>query len=150
MKTILRLAAALVLAALFSTLARAQMPTMSKTQPIQRDQPAFYQADEVDYDRDGATVALSGHVEIWQGDRVLRADRVTYDRNTGVAAATGNVALVEPKVDCSLLVPSAMIGLGQRLSSTGKVSLPLARSVPKDLPAVASEPKRSRQSSYTW
>jgi LPS-assembly protein len=76
--------------------ARAQFSSMPHTQPVSRDQPVFYQADAVEYDRDGAMVTLSGHVEIWQGDRVLRADRVTYDRNTGVAAATGNVALVEP------------------------------------------------------
>ncbi|CAH2599114.1 LPS-assembly protein LptD [Rhodovastum atsumiense] len=68
----------------------------SKSPPISRDEPVFYQADAVEYDRDTANVILSGHVEIWQGDRVLRADRVTYDRNTGVAAAIGNVALVEP------------------------------------------------------
>ena len=76
--------------------ARAQFSGMSHTQPVSRDQPVFYQADTVEYDRDGAIVTLSGHVEIWQGDRVLRADQVTYDRNTGVAAASGNVALVEP------------------------------------------------------
>lgn len=60
------------------------------------DQPVYYQADRVNYDRDGATVTLEGHVEIWQGDQVLRADRVVYDQTTGVAAATGNVAVVEP------------------------------------------------------
>ena len=41
-------------------------------------------------------VTLAGHVEAWQGDRILRADKVTFDRNTGVAAATGNVVLLEP------------------------------------------------------
>ncbi len=76
--------------------AQAQLRTMTRTEPVSRDQPVFYQADAADYDRDGALVTLSGHVEIWQGDRILRADRVTYDRNTGVAAATGNVVLVEP------------------------------------------------------
>ncbi len=76
--------------------ARAQFSGTPHAQPVSRDQPVFYQADAVEYDRERALVTLSGHVEIWQGDRVLRADRVTYDRNTGVAAATGNVALVEP------------------------------------------------------
>ncbi len=65
-------------------------------QPVSRDQPVFYQADSASYDRDRGLVTLSGHVEIWQGDRVLRADRATYDRNTGVAAASGNVVLLEP------------------------------------------------------
>ena len=77
--------------------AQAQLRAMTGApQPVSRDQPVFYQADAVEYDRDGAMVTLIGHVEIWQGDRILRADRVTYDRNTGVAAATGNVVLVEP------------------------------------------------------
>jgi LPS-assembly protein len=91
-----RLLLGVTVAALGVITARAQFSGMTHTQPVSRDQPVFYQADAVEYDRDGAMVTLSGHVEIWQGDRVLRADRVTYDRNTGVAAATGNVALVEP------------------------------------------------------
>lgn len=70
--------------------------TAAPATPAKPQQPVFYQADRVSYDRDGAMVSLEGHVEIWQGEQVLRADRVTYDRNTGVAAATGNVALVEP------------------------------------------------------
>jgi LPS-assembly protein len=82
-----------VLATLGAVAAQAQTP---HTQPVSRDEPVFYQADSVEYDRDGALVTLSGNVELWQGDRVLRADRVTYDRNTGVAAASDNVALVEP------------------------------------------------------
>lgn len=70
--------------------------TIGPVAPIARDQPVFYQADKATYDRDHGLITLSGHVEIWQGDRVLRADRVTYDRNTGVAAASGNVVLLEP------------------------------------------------------
>jgi LPS-assembly protein len=56
----------------------------------------FYQADAVEYNRDETLVRLEGHVEIWQGDRILRADQVTYDRNTDVMAAIGHVVLVEP------------------------------------------------------
>jgi LPS-assembly protein len=83
-------------AALAGAPAHAQLGNTTAMQPVSRDQPVFYQADAVEYDRDGAMVTLTGHVEIWQGDRVIRADRVTYDRNTGVAAAAGNVALVDP------------------------------------------------------
>ena len=64
--------------------------------PVDRDAPVFYQADQASYDRDANLVTLTGHVEIWQGDRVLRADRVTYDRATGVAAAHDHVVLLEP------------------------------------------------------
>jgi len=35
-------------------------------------------------------------------------------------------------------------------NSIGKVIFPFARSVPNDLPATASEPNKSRQSSYIW
>ena len=64
--------------------------------PIQRNAPVYYQADQASYDRDAGIITLAGHVEIWQGDRVLRADKVTYDRNTGVAAARGHVVLLDP------------------------------------------------------
>ncbi len=65
-------------------------------EPLSRDEPVTFTADQVQYDRDNAIVSASGHVEAWQGNHVLRADRVTFDRNTNVAAASGNVALVEP------------------------------------------------------
>ncbi|MBU6498481.1 MAG: LPS assembly protein LptD, partial [Rhodospirillales bacterium] len=64
--------------------------------PLARDQPAFYQADRASYDRATGIATLDGHVEFWQGDRILMADRVTFDRTTGVAAASGHVVLVEP------------------------------------------------------
>ncbi len=64
--------------------------------PVSRDQPVFYTADTASYDRDAQLVTLSGHVEIWQGERILRADAVTYDRKTGVAAGRGHVVLVDP------------------------------------------------------
>ena len=41
-------------------------------------------------------MTATGHVEAWQGDRVLQADKVTFDRNTNVAAATGHVVMLEP------------------------------------------------------
>ena len=81
---------------LVGAVARAQLRPATHTEPVRSDEPVFYQADEVEYDRDQALVTLTGHVEIWQGDRIIRADRVTYDRDTGVAAAIGNVVLVEP------------------------------------------------------
>ncbi|HET9018998.1 MAG TPA: LPS assembly protein LptD [Acetobacteraceae bacterium] len=64
--------------------------------PIQRNAPVFYRADNATYDRDSGVATLSGHVEIWQGERVLRADKVTYDRNTDVAAASGHVVVLDP------------------------------------------------------
>jgi len=68
----------------------------SKSAPVSNDQPVFYQSDSAEYDRDNGIVTLTGHVEIWQGERDLRADKVRYDRNTGVVAASGHVVLLEP------------------------------------------------------
>ncbi len=63
--------------------------------PPAQDQPITFTADEVEYDQNRALVVARGHVEAWQGNRVLRADEFTYDRNTGVATARGNVQLIE-------------------------------------------------------
>lgn len=92
------------LAAVAASAARAQIPgppagaTMHAPhiEPVQRNAPVFYQADKATYDRAKGLVTLAGHVEIWQGQRVLRADKVTYDSNTGVAAARGHVVLLDP------------------------------------------------------
>lgn len=79
--------------------ARAQLGALTGARgtvaPVSRDEPVGFTADTLEYDRDGALVTASGHVEAWQGDRVLRADKVTFDRNTDVAAASGHVVLVE-------------------------------------------------------
>lgn len=63
--------------------------------PLRRNQPVTFTADEVEYDREAGVVTARGHVEAWQGERVLRADTFTYDRNTAVATARGNVQLIE-------------------------------------------------------
>lgn len=90
------LGGALALAAMPEAQAQFAAARGAGSAPPRGDQPVFYQADSAEYDRERGIVTLSGHVEIWQGERDLRADRVTYDRNTGVAAATGHVALLEP------------------------------------------------------
>ena len=92
-------AAAAIAACCASSPAHAQFAGIGRAGPgqsVSRDQPVFYEADTAQYDRDRGLVTLDGHVEIWQGDRVLRADRVTYDRTTGVAAGRGHVVLLEP------------------------------------------------------
>ncbi len=57
--------------------------------------PVTFTADEVEYDREAGLVTARGHVEAWQGERVLRADEFTYNRETGLATARGNVQLLE-------------------------------------------------------
>ena len=62
---------------------------------VSKDQPVTFTADQVEYDRERAIVTASGHVEAWQGGRVIRADQMSFDRNSGVVVATGNVVLLE-------------------------------------------------------
>jgi LPS-assembly protein len=62
----------------------------------QKSAPVLLNADEVNYDDQLAIVTARGHVEISQGDRVLRADVVSYNRQTNVVSATGNISLMEP------------------------------------------------------
>jgi LPS-assembly protein len=91
----LPLGAALAMGAPAATYAQSGMAHPPEQRPS-RNEPVFYQADSASYDRTSGIVTLAGHVEIWQGERVLRADKVTYDRNTGVAAASGHVVLLDP------------------------------------------------------
>jgi len=81
-----------LLAVLWAAAARAQMPGAGQ---VSGDQPVYYQADTVEYDRERGVVTLTGKVEFWQGERMMMADKVTYDRNSGVATAMGNVVLLE-------------------------------------------------------
>lgn len=64
--------------------------------PVDTNAPVTFTADEVEYNRETGVVTARGHVEAWQGERLLRADEFTYDRNTGIATARGNVQLLEP------------------------------------------------------
>ncbi len=99
---VLPVAAALLAVWVGATPTRAQLNQIigagggGKGQPISRDQPVTFTADQVEYDRDKATVTATGHVEAWQNDHVIRADKMTFDRNTNVAAAVGHVVLLEP------------------------------------------------------
>ena len=68
----------------------------SGPQPLSRNEPVTFTADQVEYDKEKDLVIATGHVEAWQNGHVLRADKIVFDRNTGIAAATGHVVLLEP------------------------------------------------------
>jgi len=55
------------------------------------------QADEVDYDSEGKTVAAVGHVEIVDDDRTLYAERVDYDQASDTVTARGHVITIDSK-----------------------------------------------------
>ncbi|MSP02241.1 MAG: LPS-assembly protein LptD [Acetobacteraceae bacterium] len=89
---------AVALLALGGGAALAQLGSLAATgsgPPVNRDEPVTFTADQVEYDRERSLVTARGHVEAWQGGRVLRADQMTFDRNTGVSIAIGNVVLME-------------------------------------------------------
>uniref|UniRef100_A0A8J4HBW9 LPS-assembly protein LptD n=1 Tax=Acidicaldus sp. TaxID=1872105 RepID=A0A8J4HBW9_9PROT len=80
----------------FTPFNKPQFGTGVHTQPIEKNGPVSFTADQIVYDRDNGIVTATGHVEAWQNDHVLRADKIVYDRNTDVVAATGHVVLLEP------------------------------------------------------
>ncbi len=57
--------------------------------------PVLITADQVTYDRDLGIVVASGHVEVSQEDRVLKADTLTYNERQKTVSASGNVALLD-------------------------------------------------------
>lgn len=61
--------------------------------------PVGLTADTLQHDEVSQTVTASGHVELTQGQRILKADEVTYNLGTDTVAAKGNVILVEPNGD---------------------------------------------------
>jgi LPS-assembly protein len=75
-------------------MALAQQPQIPKA--TVGKSPVLITADQVTYDRDLGVVVASGHVEVSQDDRVLRADTLTYNERTKTVSASGDVALVDP------------------------------------------------------
>lgn len=64
--------------------------------PPDKKTPIKFAADEVDYDKQLGVITLRGHVQLFQGERILEADTVSYNQGTDIAIANGNVALLEP------------------------------------------------------
>jgi LPS-assembly protein len=75
---------------------RAQPLHVNTGKTSSSDEPVTFQADHVSYDEHAAIVTWTGNVQVWQGDRVMRADTMTYDRNTGIVVAKGHVASTQP------------------------------------------------------
>jgi LPS-assembly protein len=57
--------------------------------------PILITADQMTYDRALGVVVASGHVEVSQENRVLKADTLTYNERQKTVSASGNVALVD-------------------------------------------------------
>ncbi|MFA7604552.1 MAG: LPS assembly protein LptD [Novosphingobium sp.] len=63
--------------------------------PQADEQPIAFEADEVEYSDDTATVTARGAVVLRRGDQSVRADEVSWNRANGLIVATGNIRLVD-------------------------------------------------------
>lgn len=63
------------------------------------EQPVDLAADTLTHDEEMQMITASGHVELVQGQRILRADEVSYNLATDQVEATGNVVLREANGD---------------------------------------------------
>jgi len=64
-----------------------------------RETPVDLTAESLEHDEETGLITASGHVELVQGARILRADMVSYNLNTDTVTARGNVSLTEPNGD---------------------------------------------------
>lgn len=64
-----------------------------------KEQPVDLSADSLQHDEAGQTITASGHVEMAQGRRILKADEVVYNLATDTVVARGHVVLTEPNGD---------------------------------------------------
>lgn len=76
-----------------------QIPAASRSAPAGRAAPVEFQADTLEHDETGQIITATGHVELAQEGRVLKADRIVYNLQTDTVTATGHVALMEPTGD---------------------------------------------------
>ena len=65
-------------------------------EPLAKNQPIAFKADEVTYDSRNKITRATGNVEAVQAGRKVVADTVMYDELRNVVTAEGNVTLYEP------------------------------------------------------
>jgi LPS-assembly protein len=74
---------------------RAPASNMSCQAASQRE--VLYKTDTLEYDPDGKTIILTGHVEIDEAGCILLADRVTYEQDDDKVTASGHVSLTDER-----------------------------------------------------
>src|SRR5471030_3203554 len=65
-------------------------------QAFDKDEATLLRADTITADHDLGLITARGNVEIFRGERKLKADLVSYSQQTDVVTASGNVILIEP------------------------------------------------------
>ncbi len=72
-------------------------PVKKDSKPANPDkEPLDLTADQLEHDEQGQTITATGHVEIVQAGKILRADKVVYFLKTDTVSARGNVIISEP------------------------------------------------------
>lgn len=72
--------------------------------PLGKDKsPVDFSADHLEHDEDRQTVTATGHVEMVQGKKILRADKVVYELNTDKVIAEGNVSILQENGDIAFV-----------------------------------------------
>ena len=94
---------ALLSSALFLCLPAAAQTQKHVAAPAapKQDRQVVLQGDDLEYDSEGKTVTIAGHVEIVDEGRVLLADRVAYNQNSDTVTADGHVSVTTPR-QCQL------------------------------------------------
>ena len=106
----LRFPAALLLIMALAAPASAQLPGLipqprrapprvapTSNMPCQTAGPreVVYKTDTLEYDPDGKSITLTGHVEVDEGGCILLADRVIYEQDDDKVTAFGHVSLTD-------------------------------------------------------
>jgi LPS-assembly protein len=89
---------ALLLAAFSSPFLCPGTATAAETE-AEQSAPVDLSADSIVHDNDSKIIRAVGHVELIQGERILRANIVSYNLKTDTVTASGNVVLTEPNGD---------------------------------------------------
>ncbi|HEY8191768.1 MAG TPA: LPS assembly protein LptD [Alphaproteobacteria bacterium] len=66
---------------------------------VKNNAPVDLTADSLQHDETGQTITATGHVELVQAGRVLKADEIVYNLGTDTVKARGNIALLEKNGD---------------------------------------------------
>jgi LPS-assembly protein len=70
-------------------------PAAPRQADVKNNAPVDLTAESLQHDETGQTITATGHVELVQAGRVLKADEIVYNLATDTVKARGNVALLD-------------------------------------------------------
>ena len=76
---------------------RKQMLTKAKN--VDKNAPVDLSADNLQHDETGQVITATGHVELAQSGRIVKADQIIYDLRSDSVTAIGHVVLLETNGD---------------------------------------------------